>query len=71
MRRILEPWTSQDDERLKALAAQGASAIRAAAALRRREATVRSRAKKLGCPFPRVRVARLKWANTPNNEWRN
>jgi GcrA cell cycle regulator len=68
MRRILEPWTLQDDERLKAFAAQGASAIRAAAALWRRQATVRSRAKKLGCPFPPLRAARLRWANSPNNE---
>jgi hypothetical protein len=70
MRRLLEPWTPQDDERLKAFAAQGASVVRAAAALRRTKAIVRQRANKLGCPFPPLRVARQKWANTPNNEWR-
>jgi hypothetical protein len=71
MRRILEPWTPQDDERLKAFAAQGASILRVAAALRRRKGIVQARAKKLGCPFPPLRVIRQKWANTPNNEWRD
>jgi hypothetical protein len=71
MRRLLEPWTPQDDERLKAMVAQGASIVRAAAALRRRKEIVRARAKKLGCPFAPLRVVRQKWANTPNNEWRD
>jgi hypothetical protein len=71
MRRILEPWTPQDDERLKAFAAQGASVFRVAAALRRRKGIVRARARKLGCPFPPLRIALKKWANTPNNEWRD
>jgi hypothetical protein len=66
-----KPWTSQDDERLKAFAAQGASVVRTASALRRRKDIVRARAKKLGCPFPPLRVVRQKWANTPNNEWRD
>ena len=52
---------------LKAFAAQGASILRVAAALRRRKRTVLVRAKKLGCPFPPLRVVRQKWANTPNN----
>jgi hypothetical protein len=60
----------RDDERLKKLVAQGASPLRAAAALRRSTDFVRDRANKLGCPFPRLKVARQKWANTPNNEWR-
>jgi hypothetical protein len=71
MRRLLEPWTPQDDERLKAFAAQGASVVRTAAALRRTKDIVRARARKLGCPFPHLRVARQKWANTLNNEWRD
>jgi hypothetical protein len=58
MRRILEPWTPQDDERLKAFAVQGVSVVRAAAALRRRKGIVRARARKLGCPFPPLRVVR-------------
>jgi hypothetical protein len=71
MRRILEPWTPQDDERVRVFAAQGASVVRTAAALRRRKVAVQARARKLGCPFPPLRVVRQKWANTPNNEWRD
>jgi hypothetical protein len=48
MRRILEPWTPQDDERFRAFAAQGASVVRTAAALRRRKVIVQARARKLG-----------------------
>jgi hypothetical protein len=70
MRRLLEPWTPQDDERLKAFVAQGASALRAAAAFKRTKTSVRVRARALGCPFPPFRDARQKWADTPNNEWR-
>jgi hypothetical protein len=70
MRRLLEPWTPLDDERLKAMVAQGASVVRVAAALRRRKGIVRARARKLGCPFPPLRVARQKWANASDNEWR-
>jgi hypothetical protein len=68
MQRLLEPWTPQDDERLKALAAQDATVLSVAAALRRRKGP---RSRKLGCPFSPLRVVRQKWANTPNNEWRD
>ena len=64
MRRIREPWTPQDDERLKAFAAQGASVVKAAAALRRKTISVRTRARALGCRFPPLRVVRQRWANT-------
>jgi hypothetical protein len=70
MRPLIQPWTAEDEERLKALVAQGASIVRASAALRRRKVVVRERAKKLGCPFPPLRTARKKWADSPNNEWR-
>jgi hypothetical protein len=40
-------WTTSDLERLKLLASQGASAARAAAALNRKIASVRSQARKL------------------------
>jgi hypothetical protein len=70
MRPLIQPWTAEDEERLKALVAQGASIVRASAALRRRKVVVRERAKKLGCPFPPFRTARKKWADSPNNEWR-
>jgi hypothetical protein len=58
MRRLLEPWTTQDDERLKAFATQGASVVKAAAALKRKIVSVRVRARALGCPFPPLRVVR-------------
>jgi hypothetical protein len=37
MRRLIEPWTAEDEERLKELVVQGASIIWASAALRRRK----------------------------------
>jgi hypothetical protein len=67
MRRLLEPWTTQDDERLKTFASQGASIIRASAALKRKIAGVRTRARALGCAFPPLRLARKKWADTPDD----
>jgi hypothetical protein len=68
MRRLVQPWTGEDEERLKALVEQGASVVRAAAALRRREVVVRERARKLGCPFTPMRIARKKWADTPKHK---
>jgi hypothetical protein len=62
MRPLTRRWTSEDDELLKDLASRGASLIRASAALRRKKATVRERAKKLGCPFPPLRATRKKMA---------
>jgi hypothetical protein len=49
---------AEDDERLKALVTQGASKVRAAAALKRRQAVDRESARQLGCPFllPRDKV---------------
>jgi hypothetical protein len=67
MRRNNQPWTDADDDRLRAFVRQGASAIRAAAALRRTTASVRFRARAIGCPFPALRVARQKWADTPDH----
>jgi len=46
---------AEDDERLRALAAQGASIVRGAAALKRAMASVRTRARALGCTFPPLR----------------
>jgi hypothetical protein len=45
-------WTEAEDERLKALVAQGASVVKAAATLKRKIVSVRVRARALGCPFP-------------------
>jgi hypothetical protein len=64
------PWTESDNERLKAMVAQGASLLRAAAAFRRTIVSVQSQARKLGTPFPYRRDARKKWADTPSNPWR-
>jgi hypothetical protein len=60
-------WTQDEDERLKALVAQGASVVKVAAALKRRIISVRARARALGCPFPPLRVVRQKWADTSDN----
>jgi hypothetical protein len=55
-------WTPEDDERIRAFVAQGASLTRAAAALKRKRNSVAGRARKIGCPFPTLVVARKKWA---------
>jgi GcrA cell cycle regulator len=57
-------WTKEEDERLRALVAQGASVVKAAAALKRKIVSVRTRARVLGCPFPPLRAVRQKWAET-------
>jgi len=70
MFRLSRPWTPEDDDRIRSLAAEGASAVRASVALKRNKASVIGRARKLGCPFQTIRAAREKWANTPDNLWR-
>ena len=57
-------WTQDDDERLRAFVAQGASVVKAAATLKRRIISVRARARVLGSPFPPLRAIRRKWAET-------
>jgi hypothetical protein len=52
------PWTKEDDERLRAFVAQGASVIHAADALRRTTIDVRAHAREVGCPFPSLRIER-------------
>jgi hypothetical protein len=44
-------WSESDIERLKSLAASGASALRASVALRRSLAMTRRKANELGFPF--------------------
>jgi GcrA cell cycle regulator len=56
---MLNHWTAEQDERLRNLVAQGASIVRAAAALKRKIDAVRGRARKLGCPFPPQRLAAM------------
>ena len=53
------------------MVAKGASPLRAAAALDRKRTAVINRARKLGCPFAPMTQVRKKWADTPNNPWRN
>jgi hypothetical protein len=59
---LTSPWTPEQDERLKVLAAQEATATRAAAALKRPILSVRVRARKLGVPLLGLREARKKLA---------
>jgi len=62
-----QPWTDAEDERLRAYVAEGISVLKAAAALKRKMVSVRTRARLLGCPFPTLREARKKWLDTPDN----
>jgi len=64
------PWTEEDNARLKKFVAQGASIIRAAAALNRNIMSVRIQARQLGEPFPPMRIFRKKLADVPSNSWR-
>jgi hypothetical protein len=63
-------WTEAEDERLRAFVAQGASVIRVSAALKRKVISVRQRARKIGCPFPPLRIAWQKWADTRDDAGR-
>ena len=70
MQRLCQPWTPEEDERIRSFVAKGASAVRASAALKRNKHAVIGRARKLGCPFQTLKAAREKWADTPSNLWR-
>ena len=59
-RPITSPWTPEQDERLKLLAAQKATATRASAALNKPISSVRIRARKLGLSFPGIREMKAK-----------
>jgi hypothetical protein len=63
-------WTTADDELIKAFVARGASIVRAASALKRKQAAVRIRARKLGYPFPTINAARKKRAASADSLWR-
>jgi hypothetical protein len=45
-------WTAQECAKLKDLVQQGASSFRASVALHRSHASVRNKARELGCPLP-------------------
>jgi hypothetical protein len=57
-------WTDKENQRLKALATSGASVVRAAAALGRTIVSARDQARRLGTPFPSLRIARQRWTDT-------
>jgi hypothetical protein len=59
-------WTEVQNERLKALAAEGASIVRAAAALNRTIESIRAQARKLGVSFPAINAERKKLTGTPS-----
>jgi hypothetical protein len=58
-------WTKEEDERLRAFVAQGASAVKVAAALKRKIVSVRTHARALGCPFPTSRGRRISTQSNP------
>jgi hypothetical protein len=53
-------WTEEDNERLKAFVHQGVSIFRAATAFKRSIISVRNQARRVGTPFPDLRIARKK-----------
>jgi hypothetical protein len=57
------PWTDEDNDRLKALVAQGVSIARAAVTFKRSIMAVRHQARKLGTPFPKTHEVRRKLAD--------
>jgi len=48
---LSKPWTEEDIQKLRKLRAEGASALRAAVALRKHPLRVRAKARELGIPF--------------------
>ena len=63
-------WTTEDNERLKEMAAKGVPILRVAASLKCSMDAVRVQARKLGTPFPSVREARKKYAQIRPDPWR-
>jgi hypothetical protein len=68
--KLRKTWTEDENQQLKAFVAQNLSVVRVAAVLKRSIIAVRSQARKLGTPFPPMKVFRRKWADTPSNHWR-
>ena len=68
LKKANKPWTAEDDERLRQLANQGASLMRATGAMRRSTAAVRRRATELGLAFasPIQRRAQLRASGVLN-----
>lgn len=55
---LIRPWTDEDAARLRALIDQGATLLRATAALRRNGTAVQKKAKELGLSFRGARAVR-------------
>jgi hypothetical protein len=53
-------WTPEQLEQLQQLVSKGASAARAAAALRRSMQSVKDKARHIGLPFPRRKALRAR-----------
>ena len=62
MRKLVRPWTEEDDAQLRRLLASGASAARASVAMKRNMKDLRRRASKMGMPFPTLRLRRKRFA---------
>lgn len=57
-RPLSKTWTDEDIAKLRALAAQGATRLRAAAALRRGTNSIQKKARELGLELPGVRATK-------------
>lgn len=68
---LSSPWTPEQDDLLKQLSAKGATALRAAAAMKRPITSVRIRARKLGLSLPGVREVRRKLRIATSGEGRH
>lgn len=55
---LVKPWSEADIERLRKMAAAGASPIKCAAALRRNVQAIRRQASRLGIQLPTLREQR-------------
>jgi hypothetical protein len=62
------PWTDEENERLRQLATSGVSIFRAAATLKRKTGSIRTQARKIGCPFPTIKEMRLKSSLSPDGQ---
>jgi hypothetical protein len=69
--RTNKAWTEEENQRLKAYVAQDVSIVRVAGALDRTIASVRNQARKLGAPFPPMRVFRKKLADVLSSSGRH
>ena len=56
MRKLVRPWTEEDDAQLQRLLASGATAARASVAMKRNMQQLRVRARKMGMAFPNLQL---------------